>query len=111
MRLHTRDGGRERRIRLIAWRRDIRCIDIAAPSRRRIERDALKALACRRRRQTFGNLDIAREILLAVLVRRIPELLCHGIERLTDEILLGEGCCRLRIESCIVRSQRDLAAV
>ena len=86
MRFLARDGRRESRIRLIARRLNKRRIDIAALTTRLVERNVRDALARGRRRKPLGDLDLAREILLARRVRRVPELIRECIQRSAHEI-------------------------
>ena len=110
IRRRAEEARRERRLRLL---RDGRRIDsgrigIAALSARRVERDVLDALRCRRRRKTLGDGRLAHEIALAAHIRRVVELFRKGIQCCADEIFVCRFL-RLRIEADAVRQHRDLA--
>ena len=105
-----RDGGGEIGIRLRSRRINQRRIHIAALSRRRIERDILKPFACGRGSQTLGNLHLSQEIALVCCIACVPELVGKSVERRADEIFLCDPRRRARIETALIRDQRDTAA-
>ena len=110
--IRTEETRREFRRRLLRARRRRfhgRCIEIAALTTRRVERDVLKAFACRRCSQTFGNLHLAREAALTACICGVVELVRECVERCAHEILVC-CLCGFGIESDIVCRQRDGAA-
>ena len=102
MRGIARDGLRKVRHALLMCR----LVDIALPVCR-IERDVLQSLARCRGRQTFGDLRLAREVVLAVHEGGIVELVSERVERRLHARL---SCGIRHVKSRAVRRQRDSAS-
>ena len=99
-------GQRFRFLNRIGRHLGLRRIDIAALSRRPVERNIFDAFAGRRCCQAFGDLRFTCEIAFAHRIGRIPELVGQRIERRADKVLVRRFR-RLRIETRAVRRQRD----
>ena len=75
-----------------------------------VKRDVFNALACRRRRKSFGDFYLARKIPLAVLVSAIPKFVRQCAERLIHEFLFGCRCSGSCIQTRAVRRHGNAAA-
>ena len=84
-------------------------VSVTSLSSRLIECDTFDTLARGRSRQAFGNLCFAREVPFACRIRRIPKLVGKRVKSIIHELFICSGR-RLRIETRVVRRQRDGAA-